>query len=42
MHLFYFPNKLKEWGEEAVPLSISAAVVLEAAVEVLYPRECCS
>jgi hypothetical protein len=42
MHPFYFPSKLKEWGEEAVPLSIFAVVVLEAAVEVLYPTECCS
>jgi hypothetical protein len=42
MHPFYFPSKLREWGEEAVPSSISAAVVLEAVVEVLYPKECCS
>jgi hypothetical protein len=42
MHPSYSPSKLKEWEEEAVPLSIAAEVVLEAVVEAPYLRECCS
>jgi hypothetical protein len=42
MRPFYSPNILKEWEEGAVLVSIAAAVVPEAEVEVLYLRECCN